>query len=140
MFNQNQHDSKKSDFHSLSLSLSLHLRVLLRVRMLYYLRQEVIGDQAERILEGADSRSVDPLLSSRVSVLLSHRAISLQRTDSTFVLSYPEKYSTHPSLSGKILQRQFITFLTHLDGCFCAFCLFITLLFSVVDLKGSCSP
>lgn len=26
--------------------------------MLYYLRQEVIGDQAERILEGADSRSV----------------------------------------------------------------------------------
>uniref|UniRef100_A0A3B4G4X6 Chromodomain helicase DNA binding protein 7 n=1 Tax=Pundamilia nyererei TaxID=303518 RepID=A0A3B4G4X6_9CICH len=34
-------------------------KVLLRVRMLYYLRQEVIGDQAERILEGADSRSVD---------------------------------------------------------------------------------
>uniref|UniRef100_A0AAQ4NRQ4 Chromodomain helicase DNA binding protein 7 n=1 Tax=Gasterosteus aculeatus aculeatus TaxID=481459 RepID=A0AAQ4NRQ4_GASAC len=34
-------------------------RVLLRVRMLYYLRQEVIGDQADRILEGADSRSLD---------------------------------------------------------------------------------
>lgn len=33
-------------------------RVLLRVRMLYYLHQEVIGDQAERILEGADSRLV----------------------------------------------------------------------------------
>uniref|UniRef100_A0A667YJZ2 Chromodomain helicase DNA binding protein 7 n=1 Tax=Myripristis murdjan TaxID=586833 RepID=A0A667YJZ2_9TELE len=39
-------------------------KVLLRVRMLYYLRQEVIGDQAERILEGADSRLVDPLPSS----------------------------------------------------------------------------
>lgn len=27
-------------------------RVLLRVRMLYYLRQEVIGDQAEKVLAG----------------------------------------------------------------------------------------
>uniref|UniRef100_A0A669R5M8 Chromodomain helicase DNA binding protein 7 n=1 Tax=Phasianus colchicus TaxID=9054 RepID=A0A669R5M8_PHACC len=35
-------------------------KVLLRVRMLYYLRQEVIGDQADRILEGADSRLVQP--------------------------------------------------------------------------------
>uniref|UniRef100_A0A3P9PJH5 Chromodomain helicase DNA binding protein 7 n=1 Tax=Poecilia reticulata TaxID=8081 RepID=A0A3P9PJH5_POERE len=34
-------------------------KVLLRVRMLYYLRQEVIGDQAERILEGADSSVLD---------------------------------------------------------------------------------
>ncbi|TUG21032.1 Chromodomain-helicase-DNA-binding protein 7 [Bagarius yarrelli] len=34
--------------------------VLLRVRMLYYLRQEVIGDLADRILEGADSRLVPP--------------------------------------------------------------------------------
>uniref|UniRef100_A0A3B4YFJ8 DNA helicase n=1 Tax=Seriola lalandi dorsalis TaxID=1841481 RepID=A0A3B4YFJ8_SERLL len=34
-------------------------KVLLRVRMLYYLRQEVIGDQAERILEGGDSRLLD---------------------------------------------------------------------------------
>uniref|UniRef100_A0A7M4G2F1 Chromodomain helicase DNA binding protein 7 n=1 Tax=Crocodylus porosus TaxID=8502 RepID=A0A7M4G2F1_CROPO len=34
-------------------------KVLLRVRMLYYLRQEVIGDQADKILEGADSRLVD---------------------------------------------------------------------------------
>uniref|UniRef100_A0A673BRP4 Chromodomain helicase DNA binding protein 7 n=1 Tax=Sphaeramia orbicularis TaxID=375764 RepID=A0A673BRP4_9TELE len=34
-------------------------KVLLRVRMLYYLRQEVIGDQAERILEGADSSELD---------------------------------------------------------------------------------
>ncbi|XP_049637896.1 chromodomain-helicase-DNA-binding protein 7 [Suncus etruscus] len=34
-------------------------KVLLRVRMLYYLRQEVIGDQAEKILEGADSSEAD---------------------------------------------------------------------------------
>ncbi|KAK5859331.1 hypothetical protein PBY51_020894 [Eleginops maclovinus] len=34
-------------------------KVLLRVRMLYYLRQEVIGEQAERILEGADSSELD---------------------------------------------------------------------------------
>ncbi|KAK7945452.1 hypothetical protein WMY93_001180 [Mugilogobius chulae] len=34
-------------------------KVLLRVRMLYYLRQEVIGDLAERILEGADSSELD---------------------------------------------------------------------------------
>lgn len=31
-------------------------RVLLRVRMLYYLRQEVIGDQAEKVLGGAIAR------------------------------------------------------------------------------------
>lgn len=35
---------------------SISDRVLLRVRMLYYLRQEVIGDHADRILEGTDSR------------------------------------------------------------------------------------
>lgn len=40
-------------------SVLLVLRVLLRVRMLYYLRQEVIGDQAERILDGADSSVLD---------------------------------------------------------------------------------
>ncbi|XP_059529098.1 chromodomain-helicase-DNA-binding protein 7 isoform X4 [Myotis daubentonii] len=34
-------------------------KVLLRVRMLYYLRQEVIGDQADKILEGADSSDAD---------------------------------------------------------------------------------
>ncbi|KAJ8279766.1 hypothetical protein COCON_G00068320 [Conger conger] len=34
-------------------------KVLLRVRMLYYLRQEVIGDQADRILEGTDSSEID---------------------------------------------------------------------------------
>ncbi|KAF5888028.1 chromodomain-helicase-DNA-binding protein 7, partial [Clarias magur] len=34
-------------------------KVLLRVRMLYYLRQEVIGDLADRILEGADSSELD---------------------------------------------------------------------------------
>lgn len=31
-------------------------RVLLRVRMLYYLKQEVIGSQAQKVLDGADSR------------------------------------------------------------------------------------
>ncbi|XP_014818324.1 PREDICTED: chromodomain-helicase-DNA-binding protein 8-like, partial [Calidris pugnax] len=31
-------------------------KVLLRVRMLYYLRQEVIGDQAEKVLAGAMAR------------------------------------------------------------------------------------
>lgn len=36
----------------------LSCRVLLRVRMLYYLRQEVIGDQADRILDGSDCRWV----------------------------------------------------------------------------------
>lgn len=35
----------------------LVLRVLLRVRMLYYLKQEVIGEHVNSILEGADSRS-----------------------------------------------------------------------------------
>uniref|UniRef100_A0A672SZZ8 Chromodomain helicase DNA binding protein 7 n=1 Tax=Sinocyclocheilus grahami TaxID=75366 RepID=A0A672SZZ8_SINGR len=34
-------------------------KVLLRVRMLYYLRQEVIGDHADRILEGNDSGELD---------------------------------------------------------------------------------
>ncbi|KAG8442016.1 hypothetical protein GDO86_010983 [Hymenochirus boettgeri] len=34
-------------------------KVLLRVRMLYYLRQEVIGDQADKILDSADSSEVD---------------------------------------------------------------------------------
>ncbi|XP_008835813.1 chromodomain-helicase-DNA-binding protein 7 isoform X2 [Nannospalax galili] len=34
-------------------------KVLLRVRMLYYLRQEVIGDQADKILQGADSSDAD---------------------------------------------------------------------------------
>lgn len=31
-------------------------RVLLRVRMLYYLKQEVIGSQAQQVLDGVDSR------------------------------------------------------------------------------------
>uniref|UniRef100_A0A8D2LHX1 Chromodomain helicase DNA binding protein 8 n=1 Tax=Varanus komodoensis TaxID=61221 RepID=A0A8D2LHX1_VARKO len=34
-------------------------KVLLRVRMLYYLRQEVIGDQAEKVLAGAASSEID---------------------------------------------------------------------------------
>ncbi|XP_078120813.1 chromodomain-helicase-DNA-binding protein 8 isoform X2 [Sander vitreus] len=34
-------------------------KVLLRVRMLYYLKQEVIGEHADAVLKGADSRDVD---------------------------------------------------------------------------------
>ncbi|XP_067108594.1 chromodomain-helicase-DNA-binding protein 8 isoform X1 [Osmerus mordax] len=34
-------------------------KVLLRVRMLYYLRQEVIGDHSDSVLRGADARDVD---------------------------------------------------------------------------------
>ncbi|XP_012690756.2 chromodomain-helicase-DNA-binding protein 8 isoform X2 [Clupea harengus] len=34
-------------------------KVLLRVRMLYYLRQEVIGDNADSVLKGADARDID---------------------------------------------------------------------------------
>ncbi|XP_051944693.1 chromodomain-helicase-DNA-binding protein 8 isoform X1 [Hippocampus zosterae] len=34
-------------------------KVLLRVRMLYYLKQEVIGEHAESVLKGADIRAVD---------------------------------------------------------------------------------
>ncbi|XP_069477199.1 chromodomain-helicase-DNA-binding protein 7 isoform X2 [Ambystoma mexicanum] len=34
-------------------------KVLLRVRMLYYLRQEVIGDQADNILDGTDASEAD---------------------------------------------------------------------------------
>ncbi|XP_028986512.1 chromodomain-helicase-DNA-binding protein 8 isoform X3 [Betta splendens] len=34
-------------------------KVLLRVRMLYYLKQEVIGDHADSVLKGADIRDID---------------------------------------------------------------------------------
>uniref|UniRef100_A0AAY4ATX1 DNA helicase n=1 Tax=Denticeps clupeoides TaxID=299321 RepID=A0AAY4ATX1_9TELE len=34
-------------------------KVLLRVRMLYYLRQEVIGEHAQSVLAGADARDID---------------------------------------------------------------------------------
>ncbi|XP_075685077.1 chromodomain-helicase-DNA-binding protein 8 isoform X3 [Rhinoderma darwinii] len=34
-------------------------KVLLRVRMLYYLRQEVIGNQASKVLSGVDAREID---------------------------------------------------------------------------------
>lgn len=44
-----------SDIKSFFLSRS-DCRVLLRVRMLYYLKQEVIGEHAESILKGADIR------------------------------------------------------------------------------------
>lgn len=32
------------------------LRVLLRVRMLYYLKQEVIGNEFQKVFEGVDAR------------------------------------------------------------------------------------
>lgn len=38
-----------------------HLRVLLRVRMLYYLKQEVIGEHADSVLKGADIRYLTAL-------------------------------------------------------------------------------
>ncbi|KAH0617682.1 hypothetical protein JD844_016167 [Phrynosoma platyrhinos] len=53
-----QAEGSKTVGHSSQLA-SIALEVLLRVRMLYYLRQEVIGDQADKILEGADSSEVD---------------------------------------------------------------------------------
>uniref|UniRef100_A0A4W3KAU6 Chromodomain helicase DNA binding protein 9 n=1 Tax=Callorhinchus milii TaxID=7868 RepID=A0A4W3KAU6_CALMI len=34
-------------------------KVLLRVRMLYYLKQEVIGDQLEKVLDGVDAGEID---------------------------------------------------------------------------------
>lgn len=40
----------------LKLLLSSSSRVLLRVRMLYYLKQEVIGEHADSVLKGADIR------------------------------------------------------------------------------------
>lgn len=46
------------DFHTYSQikPLVFHFRVLLRVRMLYYLKQEVIGEHADSVLKGADIR------------------------------------------------------------------------------------
>lgn len=41
---------------SFLISFSLFFRVLLRVRMLYYLKQEVIGEHADSVLRGADAR------------------------------------------------------------------------------------
>lgn len=41
--------------------------------MLYYLHQEVIGDQAERILDGADSRLVTLLLVQTITANNLHR-------------------------------------------------------------------
>lgn len=41
---------------SLSVLILLFFRVLLRVRMLYYLKQEVIGEHADSVLRGADAR------------------------------------------------------------------------------------
>lgn len=42
-------------FSFLSGGFSLR-RVLLRVRMLYYLKQEVIGDEAQNVLNNVDAR------------------------------------------------------------------------------------
>lgn len=35
---------------------SLTFRVLLRVRMLYYLKQEVIGNECQKVFDGVDAR------------------------------------------------------------------------------------
>ena len=37
-------------------SFSLVFRVLLRVRMLYYLKQEVIGNECQKVFDGVDAR------------------------------------------------------------------------------------
>lgn len=34
----------------------LIIRVLLRVRMLYYLKQEVIGNECQKVFDGVDAR------------------------------------------------------------------------------------
>lgn len=34
----------------------LIIRVLLRVRMLYYLKQEVIGSECQKVFDGVDAR------------------------------------------------------------------------------------
>lgn len=39
--------------------LTVHFRVLLRVRLLYYLKQEVIGRQADKIFSGAYAGQVE---------------------------------------------------------------------------------
>lgn len=33
-----------------------YFRVLLRVRMLYYLKQEVIGNECQKVFDGVDAR------------------------------------------------------------------------------------
>ncbi|TRY81834.1 hypothetical protein DNTS_000534 [Danionella cerebrum] len=58
MMDELWHMPKSCCWHISELA-KLTLLVLLRVRMLYYLRQEVIGDQADRILEGTDSSELD---------------------------------------------------------------------------------
>jgi len=37
-------------------NMSRDFRVLLRVRLLYYLKQEVIGDEAEKVFSGLPAR------------------------------------------------------------------------------------
>lgn len=60
-------------------------RVLLRVRMLYYLRQEVIGDHADRILEVSDSRLVSLIPFHQILPAVSslHHLLLLPLSDNT---------------------------------------------------------
>lgn len=39
-----------------SFDFFLIVRVLLRVRMLYYLKQEVIGNECQKVFDGVDAR------------------------------------------------------------------------------------
>lgn len=95
-------------FLSLSLSSPPH-RVLLRVRMLYYLRQEVIGDQADRILEGTDSR----LASTPFRLLPPSLYLSLQHSQApacfifTLPLFPPSPFVSphHPDVHAYIMQK-----------------------------------
>lgn len=65
-------------------------RVLLRVRMLYYLRQEVIGDHADRILEGTDSRLASLSFPSTESCCyLSSPSITFSSSSSPFLTTPP---------------------------------------------------
>lgn len=63
-------------------------RVLLRVRMLYYLRQEVIGDQAEKVLGGAIARYGFAVIFTFCSVL----PYSQKDLVAYFILCCPLRY------------------------------------------------
>lgn len=43
-------------FVSFDFFFPLIFRVLLRVRMLYYLKQEVIGNECQKVFDGVDAR------------------------------------------------------------------------------------
>ena len=81
-------------------------RVLLRVRMLYYLRQEVIGDQADRILEGTDSR----LASTPFRLLPPSLYLSLQHSQAPacFIFTLPPSPLVsphHPDVHAYIMPK-----------------------------------